>query len=205
MAKLYFKFGAVGASKTANALMVRYNYLERGKVPVMLKPRMECRDGEHTIRSRIGLEAECAFVEDFLESMKHHQGDEVDFDVVIVDEAQFLTTQQIDELAAIVDNYDVSVICYGLRTDFQGEGFEGATRLLLIADKIENIKTVCWCGRAACFNARIDNQGNIIRAGDKIVFGGTGTYISLCRKHYYQGITSGNAMNTDESLSLVEE
>ncbi|KFI68859.1 thymidine kinase [Bifidobacterium magnum] len=198
MAKLYFKYGAVGASKTANALMVRYNYIERGKRPVMLKPRMESRDGEHTIRSRIGLEAECDFVEDFLADMEHRTPDTIDFDVVIVDEAQFLSADQIDALAKIVDDYDISVICYGLRTDFQGEGFEGATRLLLTADKIENIKTVCWCGRAACFNARLDEQGHIVHKGDKILFGGTGTYISLCRKHYYSGITSGPAATLDE-------
>ncbi|EFA23214.1 thymidine kinase [Bifidobacterium gallicum] len=191
MAKLYFKFGAVGASKTANALMVRYNYIERGKTPIMLKPRMESRDGEHTIRSRIGLQAECDFVEDFLASMEGRTAQDIDFDVVIVDEAQFLSAEQIDALGAIVDDFDISVICYGLRTDFQGEGFEGAIRLLLTADKIENIKTVCWCGRAACFNARLDEQGRIVRDGDKIMFGSTGTYISLCRKHYHQGITTG--------------
>lgn len=190
MAKLYFKYGAVGASKTANALMVRYNYIERGKRPLMLKPRMESRDGERTIRSRIGLEAECGFVEDFLERVQNLAPEDVDFDAVIVDEAQFLTVEQVDALAAVVDTFDVAVICYGLRTDFQGEGFPGAMRLLLIADKLENIKTVCWCGKAACFNARLDNEGHIVRKGDKIVFGGTGRYISLCRKHYYEGITS---------------
>lgn len=194
MAKLYFKFGAMGASKTANALMVRYNYLERGKKPLMLKPRIDDRDGERMIRSRIGLEAECGFVEEFLEDVARHPGQPLDADAIIVDEAQFLTTAQVDALAAIVDDYDIPVICYGLRTDFQGHGFEGSTRLLLIADKLENIKTVCWCGRSATFTARLDGSGRMVRSGDKIVLGGNGTYISLCRKHYREGITQAPAL-----------
>lgn len=190
MAKLIFRYGAMGASKTANALMVRYNYLERGKVPVMLKPQIENRDGEKVIRSRIGLDAECEFVEDFLEKMKDYKNSGEWYDAIIVDEAQFLTTEQVDALAAIVDDYNIPVICYGLRTDFKTEGFEGSTRLLLIADVIEEIKTICWCGKAACFNARINANGEVVRDGDKILFGANDTYISLCRKHYKSGRTS---------------
>ncbi|NEG69865.1 thymidine kinase [Bifidobacterium sp. BRDM6] len=114
----------------------------------------------------------------------------LDFDAVIVDEAQFLTAEQVDALARIVDEFDIPVMCYGLRTDFRGVGFEGSTRLLLIADKIEAIKTVCWCGKAACFNARLDADGHVMREGDQILLGGNGTYISLCRKHYYAGLAS---------------
>ena len=192
MAKLIFKYGAMGASKTANALMVRYNYIERGKTPIMLKPKLENRDGEKSIRSRIGLDCECEFVEDFLERMKDYKNSNEWYDAIIVDEAQFLTTEQVDALANIVDKYGIPVICYGLRTDFKTEGFEGSTRLLLIADQIEEIKTICWCGKAACFNARINEKGEVIRDGNKILFGANDTYISLCRKHYKSGRTSGN-------------
>lgn len=190
MAKLTFRYGAMGASKTANALMVRYNYIERGKNPVMLKPRLENRDGKTAIRSRIGLEAECEYVEDFLEKMKTYKNSGEWYDAIIVDEAQFLTIEQVDAFAAIVDDYNIPVICYGLRTDFKTEGFEGSTRLLLIADKIEEIKTICWCGKSACFNARINADGEVVRDGDKILFGANDTYISLCRKHYKTGRTS---------------
>lgn len=190
MAKLTFRYGAMGASKTANALMVRYNYIERKKNPILLKPRLESRDGEKTIRSRIGLDAECEYVEDFIEKMKDYKNSGEWYDAIIVDEAQFLTTEQVDALAAIVDDYNIPVICYGLRTDFKTEGFEGSTRLLLIADQIEEIKTICWCGKAACYNARINQDGEVVRDGDKIVFGANDTYISLCRKHYKSGRTS---------------
>ena len=190
MAKLTFRYGAMGASKTANALMVRYNYLERGKNPVMLKPRLENRDGKTAIRSRIGLEAECEYVEDFLEKMKNYKNSGEWYDAIIVDEAQFLTVEQVDAFAAIVDDYNIPVICYGLRKDFKTEGFEGSTSLLLIADKIEEIKNNCWCGKSACFNERSTADCEVVRDGDKIVFGANDTYISLCRKHYKTGRTS---------------
>ena len=186
MANLYFRFGAMGSSKTANALMTRYNYIDRGNNVIMLKPRIENRDGERIIRSRLGLEAECMFVEEFLESIPDSGLSREEYAAVIVDEAQFLTGEQVEKLAEIADIYNITVICYGLKTDFQSHLFEGSKRLLELADKIEEIPTVCWCGRKAHFNARL-LDGKIIREGEQFVLGGSEKYIALCRKHYMSG------------------
>ena len=181
MAKLIFRYGAMGSSKTANALMVRYNYLEKGKNVVILKPKCENRDGEKVIRSRIGLEAECDFAEDFLDS---YSGEH--FDAIIVDEVQFLIPEDIDRLSDLVDTHGITVICYGLRTDFRSELFPGAKRLMEIADDIEQIKTICWCGKRAHFNARI-LDGQMVTEGEQVQLGGNESYTALCRKHYKQG------------------
>ncbi len=180
MAKLYFRYGAMGSSKTANAVMVQYNYEERGQRVLMLKPRLENRDGARIVRSRCGLQSECAFVEDIQPS------DAQGYGCVIVDEAQFLTKQQVELLVKMVDEYNVPVICYGLRTDFQNRFFEGSQWLMAWADTIEEIKTICWCGRKATCNARVVN-GQVVKEGDQIVLGGSGQYVSLCRKHYMAG------------------
>lgn len=187
MAKLYFRYGAMGSSKTANALMVNYNYLERGCESLLLKPKLDNRDGEHIIRSRIGLEASCRFVEDFLEEAEKDPASVSEYDALIVDEAQFLSEEQVNKLADIVDNYDIPVICYGLRTDFKANMFPGSKRLLEIADKIEEVKTVCWCGKKATHNARIFN-GKIVRDGAQVMMGGNESYIALCRKHFNMGL-----------------
>ncbi|HAS20382.1 MAG TPA: thymidine kinase [Lachnospiraceae bacterium] len=199
MAKLYFRYGAMGSSKTANALMVRYNYEEKGQYAVILKPRLDNRDGAKTVYSRIGLQAEGEFVETFLEKVKREwmpclqdgvltaeKGDWNRYAAVIVDEAQFLTADQADLLSELVDYFDIPVICYGLRTDFRGMLFEGSRRLLEIADRIEEIPTVCWCGRRAHFNARF-SDGKILRTGEQIFLGANESYVSLCRKHYKEG------------------
>ncbi len=186
MAKLYFRYGAMGSSKTANALMVRYNYLERGAKAHLLKPKLENRDGEKIVRSRIGLEAECDFVEDFIEEIGEDWEKAKIYDAVIVDEAQFLTEEQVDWFSDLVDFAEIPVICYGLRTDFQSNFFPGSLRLLEIADKIEEVKTVCWCGRKATNNARIHN-GKVIRDGAQVVMGGNESYVALCRKHFKLG------------------
>ena len=192
MAKLYFRDGAMGSSKTANALMVRYNYVEKGQTPVLLKPRTDTRDGERVISSRIGLKEECGFVDEFLAEMKT-AGSSVRKDLeekrlaaVIVDEAQFLTAEEVDLLSDIVDYYEIPVLCYGLRTDFTSHLFEGSRRLMEIADKIEEVPTVCWCGRRAHYNTRI-KDGKIVRTGEQIMIGGNESYVSLCRKHFKEG------------------
>ena len=187
MAKLYFRYGAMGSSKTANAVMVQYNYRERGCEVLMLKPKLENRDGATIVRSRCGLEAECRYVEDLPEI------DLSGIACVIVDEAHFLTRSQVRTLVDIVDDYNIPVICYGLRTDFRGELFEGSRELLCWADTIEEIKTICWCGRKATFNARVNN-GRIVREGEQIMLGGNSTYISLCRRHWKSG-ELGNLAN----------
>ena len=178
MPKLIFRYGAMGSSKTANALMVRYNYVEKGKKVVLLKPKCENRDGEKTIRSRIGLEDPCEFAEEFLEQ---YSGEH--YDCIIVDEVQFLAAEVIDRLSDLVDTYGITVICYGLRTDFKSELFPGAKRLMELADDIEQIKTICWCGKRAHFNARVLN-GEMVTEGEQVQLGGNKSYTALCRKHY---------------------
>lgn len=180
MAKLYFRYGAMGSSKTANAIMVQYNYMERGQKALMLKPCLDTRDGERIVGSRSGLKADCNFVEEL---------DEInvkDYDCIIVDEAQFLTKEQVEKLVYIVDEMNVPVICYGLRADFQGNLFEGSKWLMAWADTIEEIKTVCWCGRKATCNARISN-GRVVKMGEQIMLGGNESYVALCRRHWANG------------------
>ena len=192
MAKLYFRYGAMGSSKTANAVMVQYNYKERGQRVLMLKPMMENRDGARVVRSRCGLEAQCHFIEE-LDTLSLEG-----IDCVIADEAHFFTAAQVRALVDIVDDYNTPVICYGLRTDFRGELFEGSRELLCWADTIEEIKTVCWCGRKATFNARI-HDGKIVRHGEQIMLGGNSTYISLCRRHWKSGeLGDFRALNMDD-------
>ena len=180
MAKLYFRYGAMGSSKTANAIMVQYNYQERGQSALMLKPRLDDRDGARFVGSRSGLSAACRYVEEL------DQLDVAGFDCVIVDEAQFLTKQQVEKLVHIVDDLNIPVICYGLRADFQGNLFEGSHWLLAWADTIEEIKTVCWCGRKATTNARL-MDGKVVKSGAQIVLGGNESYVALCRKHWARG------------------
>lgn len=181
MAKLYFRYGAMGSSKTANALMVRYNYLERGQQVLMLKPRLDNRDGERIIASRCGLSCEGAYVED-IDTLNVRN-----YSCVIVDEAQFLTKAQVERLVRVVDEDNVPVIAYGLRADFQGNLFEGSQWLLAWADTIEEVKTICWCGKKAICNARVID-GHVVKEGEQIVLGGNESYVSLCRKHWTKGM-----------------
>lgn len=186
MAKLYFRYGAMGSSKTANLLMVDYNYTERDQKALVLKPRVDDRDGKQTVKSRMGIDKECMFVEDFVK-----MSDEAikAYDCILVDEAQFMTKADVVFFTYVVDELNVPVICYGLRTDFQRNLFEGSMWLMAWADTIEEIKTICWCGRKAVCNARLNENGQIIRAGDQVVMGGTGKYVALCRKHHKTGET----------------
>ena len=180
MAKLYFRYGAMGSSKTANAIMVRHNYLERGQRVLMLKPRLDNRDGETMIASRSGLRCHCHFIEDL------DRFNVRDYDCLIVDEAQFLTRAQVERLVRVVDIDNVPVIAYGLRCDFRNELFEGSQWLLAWADTIEEVKTICWCGKKAVCNARVVD-GKVAREGEQIVLGGSESYVSLCRRHWAQG------------------
>ena len=180
MAKLYFRYGAMGSSKTANAIMVRYNYLERGQKVLMVKPGLEDRDGARVVKSRVGIETECVLIEE-LPGLDVSQ-----YDCVIVDEAQFLTKAQVQELVRIVDELNVPVIAYGLRTDFQNNFFEGSQWLMAWADTIEEVKTICWCGKKAVCNARVMN-GKVVKEGEQVLLGGNSQYVSLCRKHFNAG------------------
>jgi thymidine kinase len=180
VAKLYYRYGAMGSSKTANAIMVRHNYLERNQKVLMLKPGLGSRDGANLVASRSGLVCECNFVEELPDI------DVQAYDCVIVDEAQFMTKAQVETLVHIVDDLNVPVIAYGLRADFRGEFFEGSRWLMAWADTIEEVKTICWCGKKATFNARIVN-GKVVKTGEQIVLGGSESYTSLCRKHWQEG------------------
>lgn len=172
MAKLYYRYGAMGSSKSANILMVRYNYEEREQYAVLLKPKVDNRDGERVIQSRIGLSAPAGYVDEFLEEIADvwKKEDEEHFyhgqkvDAVLVDEAQFLTPEEVDILSDLVDFYEIPVICYGLRTDFMNRLFPGSRRLMEIADVIEEVPTVCWCGRRAQYNTRYAD-GKIVKEG----------------------------------------
>lgn len=183
MANLYFRYGAMGSSKTANALMVAYNYKERGKKVLLAKPLTDTRE-VGVMHSRIGLEQPCISVEELVQ-----MNDAVlkTYDCFIVDEAQFCKKTDIEFFVHIVDDLGIPVICYGLRADFQQNLFEGSQWLLAWADKIEEIKTVCWCGKGARCNARIDAKGRIIRAGEQVMVGANESYIALCRKHFREG------------------
>ena len=194
MAKLYFRYGAMGSSKSANILMVRYNYEERGQYAILLKPRTDDRDGEHKIQSRIGLSAPAEYVGDFLKEIsKLWNGKETEYlyhgkkvNAILVDEAQFLSPEEVDTLSDIVDFYEIPVLCYGLRTDFLNHLFPGSRRLMEIADVIEEVPTVCWCGKRAQCNTRYSN-GKIVREGAQIMLGSNESYVALCRKHYKEG------------------
>ena len=185
MANLYFRYGAMGSSKTANALMVAYNYKERGKKVLLAKPLTDTRE-VGVMHSRIGLEQPCISVEELVQM---NDAALKTYDCFIIDEAQFCRKSDIEFFVHIVDDLGIPVICYGLRADFQQNLFEGSQWLLAWADKIEEIKTVCWCGKGARCNARIDAKGRIIRAGEQVMVGANESYIALCRKHFREGKT----------------
>ena len=184
MAQLYFKYGAMGSSKTANALMARFNYEERGQQTLLVKPQLDTRDGDHTVRSRIGLTHECVY---FHEMQKMSEEDLKKNSCIIVDEAQFLTHDEVMYLVHLVDDCDIPVICYGLRADFKGDLFPGSYALLVMADKLEEVKTICWCGKKAIFNARFDENGTVLKEGEQVVLGANDKYIGLCRRHWMRG------------------
>ena len=188
MAKLYFKYGAMGSSKTAQALITKYNYEENDLNVWLIKPSADTRDGIDILRSRIGLEAKVEVItpqvdvyERFVQTRKGH------CDVIIVDECQFMTPEQIQQLRAIVDDVNIPVLCFGLRTDFPTKLFPGSRRLMEIADKFQEIKTMCDCGAKATVNARI-NDGYIVTEGAQVVLGGNDSYIAMCHRCYKQGI-----------------
>ena len=188
MAKLYFYYGAMGSSKTANALMTMFNYGEVGQKVLLCKPAIDTRDGKLTVRSRAGLERECILLDDFV---KYSEEEIKQYQCIIVDEAQFATAEQIDFLSDVVDFMDVPVICYGLRADFQNKLFPGSERLIAIADQIKELKTVCWCGRKATCNARY-NENGIVREGAQVMLGANDSYKALCRKHFKMGKLTGD-------------
>ena len=194
MAKLYFKFGAMGSSKTAQALMTKFNYEEKGKLVLLIKPATDTRDDvkdeagrvKTIVRSRIGLFAEAVAVEgtDSLKELLNAERKAAPVDVIIADEAQFLTVKQVNELKDIADFSDIPVLCFGLRADFQTKLFPGSRRLFEIADSITEIKSICRCGRKATVNVRFDDCGEIITEGSQVLIGGNDRYEGMCYKCY---------------------
>ena len=181
MAKLYFKYGAMGSSKSAQALITQFNYEELGMSVWLIKPSTDTRDGADIIRSRIGLarHAEIITPEQNIIEAYHAAGKH---DVIIADEAQFFTPEQIDQLRELVDDEDLPVLCFGLRTDFLTHFFPGAQRLMELADSLTEIKTVCACGRKATVNARIDGSGRIVTEGAQVLLGGNDSYVAMCHQ-----------------------
>ncbi len=184
MAKLYFRYGVMGSSKTANALMVRYNYEERGQEALLVKPVIDQRDGARFVVSRMGLSSPCVYFDE-LQAMSQEQMKQ--YACVIVDESQFLSKDEVQHLVHLVDDWNVPVICYGLRTDFSGNLFSGSNELLACADVLEEVKTICWCGKKALCNARFDATGKVVFEGEQVVLGANDQYIGLCRKHWREG------------------
>ena len=187
MAKLYFKYGAMGSSKSAQALITKYNYEENGLHVWLLKPATDDRDGDSVVRSRIGLTAEAESVNASadLYALFSQRGNP---DVVIVDECQFFHPEQIDQLRRIVDDYNVPVLCFGLRTDFLTKLFPGSRRLFEVADSIEEIKTICDCGAKAIVNARIGADGYVVTEGEQVFIGGNDSYVAMCHRCYINAI-----------------
>ncbi len=184
--KLYFRYGTMGSAKTALLLTMAYNFEERHMNYLCMKPAIDTREGDSVIRSRIGIERHCEWIFPdtdlyrFIRRMFKHTGKIVDW--FLVDEAQFLSAQQIDQLSRVVDDYGSNVICFGLRTDFQSHLFEGSRRLFEIADTIDEIKSTCNCGNKTIVNARIDSAGNFVSEGAQVEIGGDDRYVAVCRK-----------------------
>ena len=188
MAKVYFRYAAMNAGKSTQLLQVRHNYHERHQRTLLLKPHLDNRDGEDVIKPRIGgLVAKVdalVYPDTDLQAMveeRQQRGERLD--CILVDEAQFLSPEQVRELCSVADFLDVPVMCYGLRTDFRGELFPGSATLMALADDIEELKTICWCGKKATINARL-LDGHVQTEGPQVQIGGNETYTALCRKHW---------------------
>ena len=189
MAKLYFYYSSMNAGKSTTLLQSAHNYRERGLTPLLFTPQLDTRAGTGRIASRIGLETEArAFTPaDDLHQLTAAAGA---IDCVLIDEAQFLSRAQVYQLGEVADRLDVPVLAYGLRTDFQGNLFEGSQQLLAWADKLIEIKTICHCGRKATMVLRTDAAGNVLREGEQVEIGGNDRYTSVCRKHFKEGMAN---------------
>ncbi len=192
MAKLYFYYSAMNAGKSTVLLQSSYNYRERGMNTLVLTPEVDTRSAEGIVSSRIGLEADARSFShlDNIFEIARRAHEEKPLHCVLVDEAQFLTKRQVRQLSDVADRLDVPVLAYGLRTDFQGNLFEGSMHLLAWADNLSEIKTICHCGRKATMVLRLDGQGNPVHDGDQVKIGGNERYTSVCRKHFKEGLAT---------------
>ncbi len=188
MAQLYYRYSTMNAGKSIELIKVAYNYEERGKNVLVLVPSIDNRYGKGRITSRIGISREALVIEDKTDILEVYREalKEKPIHCILVDECQFLKKHHVLELVDIVDHFDTPVLAYGLKNDFRNELFEGSYHMLVYADKIEEIKTICHCGRKATMVARIVD-GKMVRSGEQIVIGGNDMYVSLCRKHYLSG------------------
>ena len=177
---LTFRYGVMGSSKTANALILEYQCRTKGLNVILVKPDTDTRDGKDIIKSRIGLERKCVLMSELLKKKSF-----ADIDKIIVDEAQFLSEKEVEWLAKMSDKHDIDVICFGLKTDFRTKFFPGSKRLMELADRLEEIENTCWCGEKAVVNARV-KDGHVCYDGQQVVLGGDELYVALCRKHYYE-------------------
>ena len=186
MAKLYFSYSAMNAGKSTILLQASHNYQERGMDTLLLTARLDDRDGKGKIGSRIGLQADAEMFDETTDifALAERMSEDSDIACIMVDEAQFLTVAQVWQLSAIADELSIPVMCYGLRTDFQGQLFDGSATLLAIADVLREIRTICHCGRKATMVVRQDEHGKPIIDGAQIEIGGNDKYVSLCRKHW---------------------
>ncbi|WP_262695785.1 thymidine kinase [Kordiimonas aquimaris] len=192
MAKLYFYYSAMNAGKTTTLLQSSFNYQERGMATMLFTAAIDNRHGIGTISSRIGLEAEAHLFEPDI-NLREVIESELKYrtvNCVLIDEAQFLTRDHVFQLAAVADELGVPVLCYGLRTDFQANLFEGSQWLLAVADELLELKTICTCGSKASMNLRIDANGNAVKEGASIEIGGNDRYIALCRKHFMEKLNA---------------
>lgn len=197
MAKLYFKYGAMGSSKTAQALITKFNYEERGMRVWLIKPALDDRDGATVLRSRIGLEAESDTVAADEDLWERFLAERAGVDVIIADECQFFTEAHVDALRRVVDECNIPVLCFGLRTDFLCHLFTGSKRLFEVADSIAEIKTICDCGAKATVNARVAD-GRVVTTGDQVMLGGNDSYVAMCHKCWCQRIQLQKIMKVEE-------
>lgn len=188
MAQLFFKYSTMNAGKSIELIKVAYNYEERGKRVFCLTPKVDSRYGEGVIASRVGLQRTAVAISEDMDILEvfMRENEKQPIDCVLVDEGQFLKKHHVEELVEIVDSLNVPVMVYGLKNDFKNELFEGSYYLLVYADKIDEIKTICWCGRKATMVARVED-GKLVKEGKQIIVGGNNMYVSLCRKHYNDG------------------
>jgi len=206
MAKLYFYYSAMNAGKTTVLLQSAHNYRERGMNPLLFTPRLDDRHGVGVVRSRIGLESPAvAFTsgENLYEQVQRRLPEQ-NVHCVLVDEAQFLTRDQVFQLTEIVDRLNIPVLCFGLRTDFQGELFEGSRYLLAWADQLEELKTICHTGRKATMVVRVDEQGYALREGSQVEIGGNERYVSVSRKEFKAVFYGGKRVKLVDPLERSE-
>ena len=190
MAKLYFRYGAMNSGKSTALMQVAHNYEEQGMRVLILKPKVDTK-GSGDLVSRLGVRRPADLLVppdmDLVEAVRAASSEGRPLACVLCDESQFLTAEQAEQLFMVTVELNIPVICYGLRADFKGDLFPGSEALLVMADKIEEVKTICWCGKKAAFNARFDGQGRVVKEGEQVVLGANDRYTSLCRRHWMAG------------------